>query len=269
MRASSVPGKFVQLQSLPWPQWRQFIHGWLLREKTGTVPCVLPCSTRSLQVPLLAFYESYCFFSESKQGRNELRFFLNHLRPGDVIYDIGAFRGAYGVAAKAAFADAVSVHAFEPIEKNLREIEAILRLNQFQRFHTIGRAVGVGTTIRGQFNEKYIMLRRGDSSDGLTVAEVAATSLDAYTQSANELPSVIKVDVDGFELDVLLGARSYLSKHKPRLWIELHPDYLSAQGRSWKDAIEYLNGVGYKTINFYDDYDLPTRNIAFHVWCES
>ena len=269
MRPTSIPGKLIQLSQLPWPQWSQFIEGWLSREKSETVPCVLPYTKRLLQIPLRAFYESYWFFSESKQGRDELRFFLNHLRPGDVIYDIGAFRGAYGVAAKAAFADAVSVYAFEPIGENLKDLEAIRRLNQLERFYIIGKAVGVGTTVKGQFNERDIMLRKGDLPDGLMSVEVPATSLDAFTQDANELPSVIKMDVDGFELDVLRGAESHLTKYKPRLWIELHPNYLSAQGRSWDEAIEYLKGVGYKTINFYNDYDLPTRDIAFHVWCES
>src|SRR6202171_4736886 len=141
MRATSIPGKLVQLRNLPWPQWGQFIRGWLRREKLGTVPCVLPCSKRLLQIPRRAFYESYWFFSESKQGREELRFFLNHLRPGDVIYDIGAFRGAYAAAAKAAFEDSVEVHLFEPIQENLRTIEEVSRLNGFRRFQIVPKAV--------------------------------------------------------------------------------------------------------------------------------
>src|ERR1700730_3127126 len=119
MRATSIPGKLVQLWSLPWSAWGKFTQGWLHRERLGTVPCVLPCSKRLLQIPLREFYESYWFFCESRRGRDELRYFLNRLQPGDTIYDIGAFRGVYGAAAKATFGDKVSVHLFEPIQANV------------------------------------------------------------------------------------------------------------------------------------------------------
>lgn len=269
MRATSISGKLIQLCNLHWRQWSEFIQGWLFREKSGMVPCVLPHSTRLVQVPLRSFYESYSFFTESEQGREELRFFLNRVRSGDVIYDVGAFRGAYGVAAKAALAEAVVVHAFEPIQTNVEELETICQVNHFERFHIIGKAVGAGESVQGRFNRKDIMLRKGDLSEGLIHAEIEATSLDAYTERTDEIPSIIKVDVDGFELDVLRGGQLYLARYRPRLWIELHPNYLSAQGRSWEEAIVFLTQLGYRTIDFYSDYRLPTRSIAFHIWCDS
>lgn len=221
-----------------------------------------------LLVPVRDFYDSYWFFSESKRGRGELAFFLNRLLPGDVIYDIGAFRGVYGAAAKLALGNSVAVYLFEPIQQNLREIEAISQLNQFQRFQIVGKAVGLGTTVRGVFDEKNLMLREGDVGNAAVPMEMPSISLDSYVESTNVPPSVIKLDVDGFELEVLEGARKCLAEHKPRIWIELHPAFLSAQNRRWVEAIHILNSLGYKTIDFYDDYELPTRDIAFHVWCE-
>src|ERR671925_1214183 len=107
MRAASISGKLIQLRNLPWSQRGQFIQRWLRRKSSGTVPCVLPRSKRILEIPLRDFYETYSFFCESKRGRDELRYFLDRLQAGDIIYDIGAFRGAYAVAAKAAFGDEV------------------------------------------------------------------------------------------------------------------------------------------------------------------
>jgi FkbM family methyltransferase len=269
MRAASIWGKLIQLSNLPWPQWSQFIQGWLRRKRLGTVPCVLPGSTLLLQIPLRDFYETYWFFSESKRGIDELAFFLNRLRSGDIIYDIGAFRGAYGAAAKAALGDAVAVHLFEPVQENLQRIEAISRLNGFQRFEIVGKAVGLGTTVKGMFDEKDLMLREGDVSNALLPMEMPATSVDAYAEHTRAAPSVIKLDVEGFELEVLEGGRKCLAEHKPRLWVEVHPNFLAAQGRHWKDVIEILKSLGYRTMNFYSDYKLPTRDLAFHLWCEN
>jgi FkbM family methyltransferase len=268
MRVKYLPGKLVQLSNLPFASWGKFIWGWLQRKDSGVVPCVLPESTRILQIPLREFYESYGFFSESKQGIDELSFFLNRLRAGDIIYDIGAFRGAYGVAAKAAFGDDVTVYLFEPIEANLQAIEAISRLNQFQRFEIVPKAVGTGGAIAGNFNRRDTMLRKGDLSDTSVTNELIATSLDAHTEETGATPSIVKLDVDGFEMEVLEGGRKFLGMHKPRLWIEIHPQFLAAQGRRWEEAVELLKMLGYGTLDFYSDYDSPTREISFHMWCE-
>ena len=221
-----------------------------------------------LQIPLREFYESYCFFSESRQGISELRFFLNRIQPGDIIYDIGGFRGAYGAAAKAAFGDNVTVYLFEPIEENLRAIEAISQLNQFQKFEIVPKAVGAGGVIAGFFNKRDTMLRKGDLSDTSASKELVATSIDAHVEKTGVPPSLVKLDVDGFEMEVLEGGRKCLGRHKPRLWIEIHPGLLAAQGRRWDEAVELLKLLGYGTRHFYCDYDSPTRDISFHMWCE-
>src|SRR6266480_3071851 len=269
MRIRHLPGKMVQLSNLRWPLWSTFILGWMRRDNSGIVPCVLPESTRLLQIPLREFYDSYWFFSESKRGRNELQFFLRQLRPGDILYDIGAFRGVYGAAAKAALGSAVSVYLFEPIEENFRAIEMISRVNQLQRFEIVPEAVGSTSTIRGVFDAKDCMLREGDASPRLRAVEMPATSVDLYAEETGVPPSVIKLDVDGFEMEVLEGAQKTLMQFKPRLWIELHPGFLAAQGRRWEEAIELLKSLGYTVFNFHRDYELPTRDIAFHVWCDS
>lgn len=261
-------GKLIQLSDLPLTRWSQFVHGWLRRQRSGAVPCVLPGSVRLIHVPLRDFYESYQYFSESNRGRNELRFFVNQLRPGDVIYDVGAFRGAYGAAAKATLGESVSVHLFEPVKRNVEAIEAISRLNQFQQFKIVPQALGGSTTIKGRLDQESGMLREGVASNGQLPVEMPATSMDAYVKETGISPSIIKFDVEGFELEVLSGARFSLAQHKPRIWLELHPAFLASAARSWEEAIATLKSLGYRAITFYDDYTLPTRDLAFHIWCE-
>ncbi len=268
MRATSILGKLVQLRSLPWSDWGEFIRGWLQRKNTGIIPCVLPGSRQLLQIPLRDFYDTYWFFSESKQGVTEIAFFLNQLRPRDVIYDIGAFRGAYGAAAKAMFGEDIAVHLFEPIPKNSQAIRKISQLNRFRQFEIVEKAVGQGTAIRGEFDGAELMLRAGGTSEHLRPLEVATTSIDAYVEHTGVVPSVIKMDVEGFELETVQGGTRCLTEHKPRLWLELHPNFLAAQARDWHEVIEKIRSLGYETIRFHSDYHLPTRHVSFHVWCE-
>lgn len=268
MRIGSTFGKFAQLSQLRLGLWPRFCLDWLKRKKSGTVPCVFPMSQMIVRVPLGDFYESYSFFCESKQGKHEIAFFLGRLRPQDVIYDIGAFRGAYGVAAKAVLGDATTVHLFEPLPDNARAIETILTLNRFTTFQIVQKAVGGGDSIHGVLNESALMLRKGDTTEGGPLAEFPATSLDHYAEETKTVPSVIKIDVEGFELEVLQGGQKLLEESKPRLWLELHPNFLVAQGHSWEEAVDYLKSLGYSTISFFDDFSVPTRDLSFHLWCE-
>ena len=268
VRVKSISGKLTQLYGLPLSQWRRFIAGWVTRKSTGVVPCFLPQSTRILFVSLEDFYASYQFFSESSIGRSELGYFLNRLRPGDIFFDIGAFRGAYGAAAKARLGDTITIHLFDPVPINVESIKLVSQLNHFRRFEIIEMAVGTGNPIAGHIDPKELMFRRTQTSHGSERATMRSVSLDAYTREKNVFPSIIKLDVEGFELDVLDGARRCLLENHPRLWLELHPELLRAEGKRWESALEILRSLGYRT-TFFKDYDSSARNTAFHVWCET
>jgi FkbM family methyltransferase len=268
MRTASIQGKLIQLSNLPWSQWGTFIQAWMRRHRSGSVPCVFPSAQRLIHVPLEEFYESYWFFSESELGRAELGFFLARLRPNDVVFDIGAFRGVYGAAAKAVLGDAVEVHLFEPLSENLKKLQSISTLNRFRRFEVVGKAVGSGAAIKGNVDPTDSMLRGGDPSNAAAGIEFPSISIDAYVAEKGVIPSLVKIDVEGFEADLVEGAHRTLTEHKPRLWIEMHPDTLTAHGKRWQDLVDFLKSLGYAT-TFFEDYELPTRDKAFHVWCEA
>jgi FkbM family methyltransferase len=267
MRPQNFFGKLIQLSNLPWSRWSPFIQGWIRRQRTGCVPCAFPRSQRLVLVPLRVFYETFWFFCEAKEGRRELAFFLDKLRPGDVLYDIGAFHGAYGAAAKAVHGDAIQVHLFEPLPENLGRIDEISKLNRFQTFTLVDKAVGSGAAILGTVGVHDSMLRPGASDQANTLTEFRSTSVDAYSGDSKISPSVMKIDVEGFEFDLLEGARETLRNHHPRLWIEVHPAFLSAQGKRWEDLVEWLKTAGYR-VTFFDDFNEPTKEMAFHIWCE-
>ncbi len=89
-------------------------------------------------------------------------------------------------------------------------------------------------------------VRPGDENAALreTVA-IKTMSIDELIERNLEPPDIIKMDVEGHELDVLLGARKLLLATKPLLSLELHPDLLARRGTSSLAIAEYLEDAGY------------------------
>jgi FkbM family methyltransferase len=266
MRFESLNGKLVQMGHAGPRLWWPFVSGWLLRQKNGFVPCIFSDCKKLLLVPSKEFYESYFFFCEHADGRHELNYFLAHLKPADVFYDIGAFRGAYSAAAKLRLRENINVHVFEPLPGNVQAIRRICELNGFENFQINPLAVSDGNSLTGGVNELDAMLRLGDEASSAKT-EFTAITLDEYIAGGGPPPTVMKIDVDGFELHVLRGAQKCLAQFRPRLWLEVHPGFLAAQEKSPEDVFKLLRETGY-SISFFDDYNLPAAKTSYHVWCE-
>jgi hypothetical protein len=72
------------------------------------------------------------------------------------------------------------------------------------------------------------------------------TTLDTYCREHGLSPTIIKIDVEGLEAEVLAGARSILEQSRPFLLIEINPLRLAAAGTSGKDLIRQLSILRYR-----------------------
>ena len=89
-----------------------------------------------------------------------------------------------------------------------------------------------------------------DSADGF---EVMTCALDEVAQVADLPISLVKIDTEGAEHDVLLGAESLIEKNKPVVIME---DFKSRSGQR-SEAVRFLEGLGYDT--FLEPAFFPTR----------
>lgn len=146
----------------------------------------------------------YCGLHEYR----DMGFLLHFLRPGDLFLDIGANIGSYTVlAAGAVGADAIAV---EPIPSTFESLENNIRLNRLGS-KVSAKCVGL--------SDKSGILRFTSNLD--TVNHVAIESeqndvIEVPVMSVDELcdgrvPVLIKIDVEGHEKAVLLGAVKTLS----------------------------------------------------------
>jgi FkbM family methyltransferase len=144
-------------------------------------------------------------------------------KEGDVVLDIGAFRGETAIV----FADAVGksgkVYAFEPIKNSFEIMKQNILTNGLSA--TI-EPVNMGCSSSPK-TSSAVSVESGAPwnfiSDDDGSIPVQLTTIDDYVFSNNiEKVDFIKMDVEGFENDVLEGAEKVLQKFRPKLAIALY-----------------------------------------------
>lgn len=136
-----------------------------------------------------------------------------------VVFDIGANTGYYGILAATKFN--ATVHSFEPIPEHVACIKESARINGVQdkittHMMALGNKkddmeltlAGSGSTLTKDFLGKSSM----------PTLKVRVEPLDAHSLPA---PHFLKIDVEGYEWEVLQGASATIIKHRPICFIEI------------------------------------------------
>ncbi len=155
---------------------------------------------------------------------------------GDIVFDVGAFVGDTALI----FARrAGCVIGFEPqtdawicAQWNTRHLPGV---------EIVNAAVGNGERVRVQDNE----LDGNLGTRSLAAGEGNETlRLDDFWQQRKIRPSFLKIDVEGFESNVIAGARNLLSC-RPTILVEIYGTMLARYGFTPEDVIRPLVDLGY------------------------
>jgi FkbM family methyltransferase len=167
------------------------------------------------------------------------------LSPGDVFADVGANNGLYTLWAARRVGPSGQVHAFEPLPDVRERLARNLELNGFRNVELIGSAVGA--------EPATITLRRADDASGRTsqyLREGSASfttnvvKLDDHFRGAHP-PDLIKIDVEGMELQVLRGALGLLEAERaPAIVFEAVAAQLALAGASYAGILALLAAHG-------------------------
>lgn len=181
---------------------------------------------------------------------SDMAFALHLLRAGDLFVDVGANVGTYTVLAATIGAKSIAI---EPIEKAFFHLKLNLRVNAFDGF-VDARQIGVASTggtrrFTNQLDTVNHLLREGEiCSDS---CEVVVETLDDVV--GNENPTLIKIDVEGAEREVLAGAERVLSNQSLlALIVELNGN-TTWQHRTDKSAAAHIQSYGFLPV-VYDPY---------------
>jgi FkbM family methyltransferase len=191
------------------------------------------------------------------------------VRPGDVVYDVGANLGLYTRFLVTAFG-ASRVLAFEPMRNNIELLKKNIAIDPAAASRVSVYELALGDTDGEELlqvddvmsaSASLDRVRAGRPAEGReqlglapVTEKVVVRRLDTLIKEANlPPPNVIKVDIEGAEQLLLAGATETLAKHRPRLIMEMH------EPATTKQVLKTLERHGYSTFGF-------VREGANNVW---
>lgn len=157
--------------------------------------------------------------------QHELRLVTRQLGDGDFV-DVGAHIGIYTVTASNALRGRARVLAFEPNPTARAQLMENLELNQCDNVVVVDAAATdtAGTAllhVPASRDPSFSSLAPGRFVEGEPVS-VAATTIDEAVAQHALRPAVIKIDVEGGEIDVVRGAQRTVATARPALLIEVN-----------------------------------------------
>lgn len=215
----------------------------------------------------LSMYDRILYAGGEKQQLEE---FINQIRKGDTVWDIGAYVGMFSIFASDAVGSDGKVYVFEPEPKSFKLLRSNCQLNKADNATLFNFALG-------NHNEEGYIYPSNAANDSVAIhslkpgdrlmAEGSQTSIfngDYLVQEKNvRPPNVIKLDVEGAEFQVLCGMSHTLSNPDLRFMVmEVHPDSLPVFGSSVQEIRTLLSEAGFTITRELE------RGAEIHFICE-
>ena len=160
--------------------------------------------------------------------------FERTIKPGSIVFDIGAHVGFYTLLASESVGSSGKVFAFP---RNIFYLSKHLEMNHITNVIIV--EVAVFDSNGEVFFEEFTSDSQGHISKKGKL-KVKTLSLDEeILQKKMPLPNYIKIDAEGAELEILAGAKLILSKYKPTLFLSTHGDEIH------KKCCAFLYSRGY------------------------
>jgi FkbM family methyltransferase len=181
---------------------------------------------------------------------------------GKDIIDIGANNGSFAIDFAHLVGDNGKVHSYEPQRLVYYQLCGNVFINGLNNIYCHNLAIG--NCVDSVYIETPDYFEKGAVNFGnVKVGKngdmVIQMPLDAFE---NEYKDVvfIKIDVQGYELNVIKGAENIISKHRPYLFVEFEEDLLNEAGTSEKELQDKIESLGYVVNRFQNGLNHQTTS---------
>lgn len=222
------------------------------------------CERNGIKYSLdISDYMQYCIYYQIDIEPREKLYEL--VRNHTTIIDVGVNIGET-LLNFAQLNNAGACVGFEPVPELFEMARKNISLNGFQNIVLNNLAL---SDCNG---ELYFNRPNANNSGGIFLSSanqvesagvVRAVSLDDYLaeRRINDI-SLIKIDVEGFEMNVLRGAMLTLQRYRPTLFVEINDGFLKRQNSGAIEVFDFLQSLGYelkyaengKKLNISDDF---------------
>jgi len=200
----------------------------------------------------------------------------DHLRPGATFIDVGAHIGYYSLKAAALVGPEGHVISIEPNPQTLSKLRGNVAANGARAVSVWPVACAASESTLQLYaapesnTGESSLAKENASQEGAAAAafSVPARPLDAIVKEANlDRVGVIKIDVEGAELEVLKGSARTLEEFHPVLIVEMVPTQLKAMGATVDDVTRFLASHGYRAVRRVDhtNTEFVPEQTAAHV----
>lgn len=209
--------------------------------------------------------------SDAGWERERLDSMHAHIRPGDLVFDIGTEEGDLSALYATWVGPEGGVCLFEPTDRTWPNVRAIFEANGLtSRIKGIWAGFASDQTVpadgrSGDPNEQrdgWPVSAYGPviGDHGFSVIverpDFPQVRLDDYASERGLTPDVITMDVEGAELRVVRGAERILNEVRPLLWISEHPQFMvDTFGDSQADLHKFVEGCGYRSTLLATDHE--------------
>jgi FkbM family methyltransferase len=193
--------------------------------------------------------DEFRLFRDHEDYRAELEAFVSTCTAGMVLLDVGANFGFFTLAALHYGGPSTRAIAVDPSPGAHRVLEVNLSL-----MGTLDRVARFRLALASWDGEIEVLdaglaaehqMHRGEIGRPDT-KRVAASRMTSLLARAEWTPSHVKVDVEGFELDVLQGGESFIRKCRPIIMLELHTRLLRSLDADPMAVLALLEQWGYR-----------------------
>lgn len=195
------------------------------------------------------------------------KFLRAQVRPGAVTLNVGAHAGVYALCLARWSAPGGRVFAFEPNPATRQILEKHVDLNQYRAEICVvpsavsdraGQAVFFAGApgVNGASGLSRLGSPNPDAPPGSPV-EVTVTTIDTFCSEQKVMPQWLIVDVEGYEVAVLKGARGVIERARDTLGIvvEIHPNLWASAGTSRADLERFCTDMRLRPVGLTGQTD--------------
>lgn len=255
-----------------WRSVRNIVQWWQLPNHDVTVYC-LAGMRMIVRNPRKSFIGRALFVTGVWEP--EVTEFISHrLRPGMTVVDVGADMGYYSLLFANKVGPTGKVIAFEPIPLAKALLDENIRINKLTNVLSYQFAISDRTgkaVLESPLKKSRVSLQKTQAmNDDI---EIEIRHFDEWQIAmAIGVINMVKIDVEGAELMVLMGMRNTLVAQRPALLIEIHPDQLPHFGHTVKDLLTFLKDLDYEATPIDRPemvFDLGNITVYWNKRCDS
>lgn len=192
---------------------------------------------------------------------------LKYLKEESIVLDIGGNIGQTAMMMAKEVGSNGYIYSFEPYPDTFRNFKKNLSLNPAlsKKIKIENCALGLSPGKENMYQDckansgaNRIAHEQLSKANGFTEVPVSTVDLFVKNSQFNRI-DLIKIDVEGFEMNVLKGAYKTLVEFKPDLFIELDDDNLKKQESSAIELCQFLESMNYK---IYEEGKTQAFNLA-------